>query len=104
MGKEKRDTPDIIFPPPLVFLLAIGCGALMNGLWPVPILSTDLRAPSGPVLIAMGLGLVAWSFYSFHKAATPVNPYQPTVTLVTTGPFRYSRNPMYLLLRSRSLA
>lgn len=31
MGKEKRKTPDIIFPSPLVFLLAIGCGALING-------------------------------------------------------------------------
>ncbi len=38
MGKGKRKTPDIFFPSPLVFFLAIGCGALIKWLWSVGVI------------------------------------------------------------------
>lgn len=48
----------------------------------------------------MGLGAVIalWAFKTMRGAETPVNPYKPVTALVTSGPYRFSRNPIYLAL------
>jgi protein-S-isoprenylcysteine O-methyltransferase Ste14 len=54
------------------------------GLWP------------GRVLIALGLGLVIWAAVAFRRARTTIIPHETPSALVETGPFRFSRNPIYL--------
>jgi protein-S-isoprenylcysteine O-methyltransferase Ste14 len=61
----------------------------LPGLLPEPV-----RLPIAVPLIAVGAALAAWSAFHFLKAkGTPV-PFNPPPTLVTTGPYRYARNPM----------
>ncbi|MGH8488876.1 MAG: methyltransferase family protein [Gammaproteobacteria bacterium] len=48
--------------------------------------------------IALGVLIAAFALSALHRARTPVNPYAPTTALVTGGPFRFSRNPLYLAL------
>lgn len=47
-------------------------------------------------LVAAGLGLFAWTLFTFWRHHTTVNPYRAASNLVVDGPFRYSRNPIYL--------
>jgi protein-S-isoprenylcysteine O-methyltransferase Ste14 len=50
----------------------------------------------GWLLVALGSGLSLWGLATFRGAGTPIRPNQPASTLVTHGPFRLSRNPIYL--------
>ncbi len=51
---------------------------------------------AGAVLMVAGLALTIISAQTFHRADTPVRPFEESTELVTYGPFRFSRNPMYL--------
>lgn len=50
----------------------------------------------GAVLMVLGLAMTITGARSFHRVDTPVRPFEPSTKLVTSGPFRLSRNPMYL--------
>lgn len=85
-------------PPPLVLLI---CLALMYGLAslePQPLVPGILIKSIAVVLAILGLVCMLSGAYSFRKAKTTVNPLQPNKasSLVRSGIFRYSRNPMYL--------
>lgn len=51
---------------------------------------------AGAALMVAGLALTIVSAQAFHSADTPVRPFEESTALVTRGPFRLSRNPMYL--------
>ncbi len=94
IAERSKDSPNVISCPPLVFLTALGSGFLLNWLvrlpsfWSLPI--------SGEILALAGFALGTWGFHAMYRAGTPVRPDLPVVALVTDGPFRYSRNPLYI--------
>jgi protein-S-isoprenylcysteine O-methyltransferase Ste14 len=53
---------------------------------------------AGALLLAGGLALGSWGDRTMHRAGTNVNPSKPALALVDTGPFRFSRNPLYIAL------
>ena len=50
----------------------------------------------GRGLVAAGIVLIVWSALAFRQARTTIVPHQPPSALVETGPYRFSRNPIYL--------
>ena len=91
------DTPGVAVFPPLLFGLALAAGLLLG--WPFP---AHLFAP-GDFRLVLGIGLmlagIAFGFPAvrrFKAAGTNVNPMQPSTAFVATGPYRWSRNPMYV--------
>lgn len=50
----------------------------------------------GGALIALGGALLVWSMKSFRNAGTAVPIGRPTTVIVSSGPYRYSRNPIYI--------
>lgn len=52
----------------------------------------------GSVLSVLGLMLIAWSALAFVQAKTTIEPHEAPQALITTGPFRFSRNPIYLAM------
>ncbi len=80
-------------PPVLVALLAGIVWVLPRNHAPSVVLSCI-----GAALVAAGLGINAWPKVLFRRAGTSVSPVQPALAsvLVTQGPYRFSRNPMYL--------
>ena len=50
----------------------------------------------GAVIVGLGFGLMMWAWWLFRQSGTPIRPTDRAVTLVTAGPFRFTRNPMYV--------
>lgn len=97
--KEPRPHPGVYFPPPLIFVAGFLL-ALALERWLVSLRFDErwrpVLTPSGWLLIALGAALMAWAIVTFTRARTTVLPYRPASRVVTSGPFRFSRNPIYV--------
>lgn len=98
IAERSRETPKVMSCPPLVFLGALGLGLLLTWLLPPGAFSSQPLRVTGAVLGLTGTLLGAWGVHTLHRAGTDVRPDHPVTTLVTGGPFRYSRNPLYIAL------
>jgi protein-S-isoprenylcysteine O-methyltransferase Ste14 len=83
--------------PPAIHVAAIAIGFLLQWAAPNPIFGKvfGLRILS-VLLLAIALGLIVWTAVLMSRAGTTPNPTRPTTALVISGPFRFTRNPMYL--------
>lgn len=90
------DTPRRGPVPPVFFLLAI-CAAIAAHRF-LPVLQIIPRPwhYGGALLIVIGVAMAAISAGAFRRAGTPVVPFTQSTSLVTSGFYRYTRNPMYL--------
>jgi protein-S-isoprenylcysteine O-methyltransferase Ste14 len=97
---EQQDAAAVQVFPPAVPLLTILIGIGINHLWPIDVefpFPKIWRYSVGGVIIAGAifcLGL--WSVTLFRRSGQSENPWKPTPQLVDRGPFRITRNPMYL--------
>ncbi|MHA3980304.1 methyltransferase family protein [Halovulum sp. GXIMD14794] len=85
--------------PPLLAAATPFVAALLGWLLPLrllPPLGLNGVALLGVVLVLTGGALAFWGKQTFEKAATNVNPHRPALRLVEGGPYRFTRNPMYL--------
>jgi len=82
--------------PPLVVLAALLSGAVLNVAWPLPFFPHALRLPVGCLLVVMAAALFSYSVRRFRIAGTPVPGNKPATAIVRTGPYCFSRNPIYL--------
>jgi protein-S-isoprenylcysteine O-methyltransferase Ste14 len=97
MSEAAQDIPSLgLVRPPLVYLISIVIGALIQLAAPLPFLPRTLALPLGASLIVLAVGLFAYSVAKFRAAGTPVPARKPTTVIVRTGPYRFSRNPIYL--------
>ena len=98
IAEHSKNAPNVMSCPPLVFLGALGLGFLLNWLLPLRSFSSESARIVGGILGLAGTLLGAWGVHTLHRAGTGVRPDQPVTALVTGGPFRYSRNPLYIAL------
>ena len=82
--------------PPLVVLASLLLGAALTVAWPLPFFPHVLRLPVGGLVAAMAAALFVTSIRQVRVAGTPVPGNKPTTAIVRTGPYRFSRNPIYL--------
>jgi len=91
-----EDTAGVVAPPPLIFLAGLVVGFAVEALLPGVDLPAWLEWGVGGLLVVAGLGLLLWFNTSFSRKGTAVEPWKPTTAIVTTGPYRFTRNPAYL--------
>lgn len=92
---EAHDSAGVRVPPPVVFAAGFALGWLLGwvvGLPPLP----RSAVPAGIAALLAGAVPVAWSALLFLRAGTPLEPHKPTTSIVTGGPYRLTRNPIYL--------
>jgi protein-S-isoprenylcysteine O-methyltransferase Ste14 len=95
-----KDAANVRFFPPGIPLLVIMVAIGLNFVWPIDLakeLPKTLRYWLGGTIVASAiLGLGAWSVLIMRRSGQSENPWKPTSSIVERGPFRLSRNPMYL--------
>ncbi len=97
MAQNETDSPGAVVRPPLVFLAALVAGLALHFARPMRILRRGWLQPAiGLPLIGIAVTLFAWAFRTMGKEGTGVRSTDLTTTIVTHGPFRFSRNPIYL--------
>lgn len=92
------DTPGVVARPPLVYLCSILVGLMLQRLRPLEVVSAALVTGLGASVILVAVVLFALCIREFRAAGTPVQPSRPTTAIIKTGPYRFSRNPVYLSL------
>lgn len=95
-GKQARQVPKILAPPPAIFAVAIIGGALVNRSYGWAFGGGGPRQVAGLAVIAIGLSASFWAMQQYRLAKTSPDPKHRADALVTTGPYRHSRNPLYL--------
>jgi protein-S-isoprenylcysteine O-methyltransferase Ste14 len=91
--------PGVKFPPPLLFVVAFLAGWLLHRRWPLPLTGADWSAPRellGAILMVAALSLIVWSMATFVRHRTAIYPNRPASRVVRDGPYRRTRNPMYV--------
>ena len=96
-----KEPPDVaavrVFPPALP-LLTILIGVALNRLYPLKLrLSVRLGYGIGGAIIGLAiLGLGLYPVILLRRSGQSENPWTPTTQIVTRGPYRFTRNPLYL--------
>ena len=98
MTSDERDHPGAIAVPPLIYLVFFAVGLAIDYMWPIADLPEPVQYVVGFVLIALSGVIISLTLPLFRRAGTSFNVRKPTTTLITDGPFRFSRNPGYLSL------
>jgi protein-S-isoprenylcysteine O-methyltransferase Ste14 len=98
--RQEGDAAAVRVFPPGVPLLTILLGVGLNRVWPIE-LGLPVAAPGrywlgGAIVLGAVLGLGLWSVILFRRSGQSENPWKPTPRIVDAGPFRITRNPMYL--------
>ena len=97
-SEDQRDNPGVIAPPPLIILGFLAAGFALDWAWPAAMLPEAPRYALGLVFAAAGIAVAVAASRQFRAAGTNAMPHKPTTAILTTGPFAYSRNPLYLSL------
>ena len=95
---DDQDIPGIRVPPPLVYLLGLKLGFLLDRRAQVPFLPCGVARVLGWPLVGGGMALAVWFARTMRGADTTIRIDKPVSSLVQDGPFRYTRNPGYVAL------
>jgi len=85
----------VVARPPIVYLVSILVGVGINLVWPVQLFPYAVE-PLGSLLTLLAVVLFVLSVREFRKARTPIRTRKPVTAVIATGPYRFSRNPIYL--------
>lgn len=92
------DHPGVVVPPPLIYFTGLAAGYLAGRWLVVSWLSRSIAHGIGYSLVIAGLAFASWAALLMLRARTHMLPFRPATALVTSGPFRLSRNPLYVSL------
>lgn len=88
-----NESPNVLAPPPLIFLGALILGLALERLWRIEGIA---HRGAGYTLFLAGIVLLMLAIQTFRRAGTNVQTRKPSTAIVERGPYRYSRNPIYL--------
>jgi protein-S-isoprenylcysteine O-methyltransferase Ste14 len=97
---NEKDTAGVIVPPPLIYLSGLVIGLILNYFFPAAIFFLPRQAEMiiGIILVVLAGFIVLAAFRQFLRAKTNIEPWKPTTAIISSGVFRFSRNPVYLAM------
>ncbi len=96
MNVSKGDAPGVVTIPPLVYVPFLAMGIVLDILFPVPVLPHRVQYAAGFAVFAVSGLIMPFVLLEFRKTRTNFDPRKPTTAIITTGPYRFSRNPSYV--------
>jgi protein-S-isoprenylcysteine O-methyltransferase Ste14 len=95
-ARKSADRVGIVVPPPLYAVAGLGAAYALQ-VWATPpwAVPVALRM-AGAAIALLAVASAVWAVATLLRRGTPFDPYQPTTALVSQGPFRLTRNPIYL--------
>ncbi len=96
MTKDVKDTVRLPIHPPYLMIIFLGVALAFGWKLPIPIPFPFWMTLIGWIIILCGLGLVFSALRAMQQVHTSVNPGTPTTQIATSGPYQFSRNPIYL--------
>jgi protein-S-isoprenylcysteine O-methyltransferase Ste14 len=94
---DKPDAPDVVIHPPIALAVALVLAFALNWFMPLPFVPPAIpHIQVGVLLVIAALLIIRWAAVTFRKARTNILTSQATIAIVNTGPFAYSRNPIYV--------
>jgi len=101
---QRPDSPGVHFPPPLIYAGAVVGGSLLDRQWPLSVGGGAGRTTLGWLFVAGWALLAASAIGLFRRKQTSMITFRPASALVTSGPYAFTRNPMYVSLALLTIA
>jgi protein-S-isoprenylcysteine O-methyltransferase Ste14 len=96
MSDTSSDRPAVRIIPPLIYLAGLVVGGLASLVLPTNVVPAAPALAIGGILILLGAALAGSAVFRFKSAGTTVRPDRAPSRLVVAGPYKFTRNPMYL--------
>lgn len=99
MSEDSRkggDNPGVAAPPPLIYLIALVAGLVVNRIYSARLLPRSVPRSSGLSLVLGGFLIGLLGLREMRRVETNVSPYKPSTGIVASGPYRFTRNPIYV--------
>ena len=90
------DNAGVRVPPPLIYVVLFGLGLILHQIVPFTFSPVIPARVAALIFLGAGVLLATWSNILFRRAHTSLVPIKPSTALVVRGPYRLTRNPMYL--------
>ncbi|WP_455221018.1 methyltransferase family protein [Kaarinaea lacus] len=99
MSNSQPESSEIIASPPALYLGAFLTGCIIQLVSQLPVLSSiSFRLAIGLFFLVISGAFARWAFVKMRQIGTTASPYESSTSLITTGPFQYSRNPIYVAM------
>ncbi len=91
------DSPRVVVLPPFLYGGTLLLVLALRWMWRLPMVDdASMLFWVGTTLAVLGVAIALWGRSTMHAAGTNISPLKPANEIVTTGPFRFTRNPLYL--------
>ncbi len=97
-AQSGKDRPGVIAPPPVIYAVFFGLGFLLERQFPLGLPDVLPWSLIGKTLVGIAVLIAASGILTMKRAKTHIDVYKPATAIVSSGPFRFSRNPLYLSL------
>ncbi|GHO45510.1 methyltransferase family protein [Ktedonospora formicarum] len=92
----KHDHAQVIAPPPILYAAAFLLGLYLDSWVPLRLIPRGPRSLIGGILLGTATATAAMAAREMRNADTPVQPTRPTAAIVQSGPYHFTRNPIYV--------